>query len=413
MPRLQVPPVQNFSCHSCSHCCRHHVIELSAAEKKRLETLRPARAMPELQEAIVPYGDAFRLAHGENGACVFLRQDHRCAIHAEFGEQAKPLACRIFPYALHPVGNGLAVSLRFSCPSVAGNLGLPVSAQTRELSDLARLVVPDDAAKIPAPAILADVHPAWPDFERFVRHLVRFFRDEKQAIGLQVVTALRWIDLIEKAQFDQINGSDAEEILSGLAKAAENKAQEEANTLAEPTRLGRTQFRTLVYQYARKDTVADLNAGLLPRLKLLWEAIRFSRSGGVAPPLAPELGSVPKRAIEEIAGSERIGDELLRRYFRVKLEGLHFCGRGYYDLPFVEGFRHLALVLPATLFMARWAALTRGEKRVTLRDIAFALGRADHHHGYSPALGNTNARRRVRLLASRDDIARLCSWYSR
>ena len=46
----------------------------------------------------------YRLGHQADGACVFLDERGLCRIHAKFGEQAKPLACRIYPYAFHPAG---------------------------------------------------------------------------------------------------------------------------------------------------------------------------------------------------------------------------------------------------------------------------------------------------------------------
>ena len=70
--------------------------------------------------------------------------------------------------------------------------------------------------------------------------------------------------------------------------------------------------------------------------------------------------------------------------------------------------RHvLALLLPVILWLARW--LAAGEQRSSLSeaDVARAIAIADHRHGYSPLFGTPGFRWRVRLLAQRDDIARL------
>jgi lysine-N-methylase len=82
-------------------------------------------------------------------------------------------------------------------------------------------------------------------------------------------------------------------------------------------------------------------------------------------------------------------------------------------VPLVEGFHSLALLFPVILWLARW--LAAGEQRASLSaaDVARAIAIADHHHGYSPLLGTPGFRWRVRLLAQRDDIARLCWWCSR
>ncbi|RPI84673.1 MAG: hypothetical protein EHM42_07330, partial [Planctomycetaceae bacterium] len=33
---LQLPTLQNWSCHSCGGCCRQHEIEITAAERDRI-----------------------------------------------------------------------------------------------------------------------------------------------------------------------------------------------------------------------------------------------------------------------------------------------------------------------------------------------------------------------------------------
>ncbi len=93
------------------------------------------------QPLIVSHGRGrYRLAHQADGACVFLNEQGLCRIHAKFGEPAKPLACRVYPYAFHPVDRSLTVSLRFSCPSVVQNLGARVADQKGDLEQLAALV---------------------------------------------------------------------------------------------------------------------------------------------------------------------------------------------------------------------------------------------------------------------------------
>src|SRR4029079_14221554 len=63
------------------------------------------------------FSSAYRLNHRPDGACVFLGSDNRCRIHAKHGSAAKPLACRIYPYALSPAGDHWKLGLRFACRS--------------------------------------------------------------------------------------------------------------------------------------------------------------------------------------------------------------------------------------------------------------------------------------------------------
>jgi lysine-N-methylase len=174
------------------------------------------------------------------------------------------------------------------------------------------------------------------------------------------------------------------------------------------------QFRLLTAQYVRKDTAADVQAGWRRRWELFRAVTRFSRGTGLVPPLQKSFVPVPFADLEQPFGPlPPEADEILSRYFRVKLEGMHFCGLAYYNVPVVEGFQSLALVLPAVLWTARWLARGAGRTALETDDVATALAVVDHHHGYSPALGQRNARRRVRMLAQLDDIAKLVGWYTR
>jgi lysine-N-methylase len=184
--------------------------------------------------------------------------------------------------------------------------------------------------------------------------------------------------------------------------------------IEEPTPMGRVYFRTLVAQYARRDTVADLYAGFWGRWKLLRAILKFTSGKGDVPPLQTEFKSVPFATLENPFGPiEPDVDEILTRYFRVKIQGIHFCGSAFYNVPFTEGFHSLALMLPVTLWLARWLAAGAGRTRLTVDDVSKALTIADHHHGYSPAFGHPASRNRVRQLAQIGDISRLCWWYSR
>ena len=61
-------------------------------------------------------------------------------------------------------------------------------------------------------------------------------------------------------------------------------------------------------------------------------------------------------------------------------------------------------------FRLRQAKSAAGQERTNLTeaDVARAMSMVDYHYSYSPYLAW-----RVRLLAQRDDIARLCAWYGR
>ncbi len=138
---LELPTIQNWSCHNCGGCCRQHAIAITAEEHERIaaQNWTAEEGIPAGQPlfervGLFPWTKWYRLAHQPDGACVFLDERGLCRIHAKFGEQAKPLACRVYPYAFHPAGKKITVSLRFSCPSVAANRGTSLVAQQHDLA---------------------------------------------------------------------------------------------------------------------------------------------------------------------------------------------------------------------------------------------------------------------------------------
>ncbi|TXT29579.1 MAG: hypothetical protein FD138_2400 [Planctomycetota bacterium] len=173
---LTLPTIQNWSCHNCGGCCRQHAIEVTEEERQRIlsqgwaanDGTPTGDALFE-RHAGPPWAKHYRLAHQADGACVFLNEQGLCRIHAKFGEAAKPLACRIYPYAFHPAGKQVTVSLRFSCPSVVANRGRSMKQNADEIKQLARAVVPEGHERTPPPALSARERVDWPDLLRLRR----------------------------------------------------------------------------------------------------------------------------------------------------------------------------------------------------------------------------------------------------
>ena len=98
----------------------------------------------------------------------------------------------------------------------------------------------------------------------------------------------------------------------------------------------------------------------------------------------------------------------MTRYFRVKVQGLQFCGTAFFDRPMLDGFRNLALLYPCIVWLARWHALGAGRRVVDEEDVLRAVAIVDHQYGHTPYL-----KWRTNLLQQRNDIVRLCAWAAR
>ena len=416
---LELPTIQNWSCHNCGGCCRQHAIAVTPEERRRIEmqgwTADPAIGhRPLFVSSGPPWNRGCRLAHQSDGACVFLDEHGLCRIHAKFGEAAKPLACRVYPYAFHPAGRKITLSLRFSCPSVVHNQGRPVITQKPDLRELEELVVPAGAEKMRAPPVCPGQQLDWPDLLVIVQHLEAILALGDLPVAARLLRALAVVDLLGQSKFEKIRGPRLREFLEIITLATATEVPADLLTIHEAGPAGRVQFRLLAAQYARKDTFAECDAGWRRRWSLFRAAVQFAKGRGNVPPLQPGFVPVPFAALEQPFGPRSAeADEMLARYLRVKVQGLHFCGRAFYDVPLVEGFQSLALIFPVVLWIARWLAAGTGRTALAVEDVAQALAIADHHHGYSPAFGQASFRSRVCSLGKMGDIERLIAWYDR
>ncbi len=435
-PGVILPILQNWSCHNCGGCCREHQIVITAEEKRRIEkqnwtTDDGVSADRPLIEA---HGKDFRLSHQPDGGCVFLDEQGLCRIHAKFGEAAKPLACRVYPYAVHPSGNSVTVSLRFSCPSVVQNLGQPVAQQRQALEELVKSIVPATYKAPEAPPLRKGVPLGWPDVMRLLAFIERGLADEKVSFATRLLRVLSWIDLLEQCSPSAIGGDQLGSLLPLLHEASVRAQPNDKLPLVKPSRLGRTMFLQWVAQLLRHDTDATAKQGVAGRMRLLSDGVRFTMGLGRVPAVADPISvrvafsTLSKESIDnaptgvmptfsqleqEFGGRNAEFDEVLTRYYRVKLQGLHFCGRAFYDMPFIEGFRSLALMYPATMWVARMRAARDGREQISLADVQAALATIDHNFGYSPVLGMNSSQKRIQQLAKMEQITALCSWYSR
>lgn len=414
---LTLPVIQNWSCHNCGGCCRQHQIEITAEERQRILNQKwegsdwLAAGQPLLRETGAGRRRRYFLAHQPDGACAFLDEKGLCRIHAKFGEAAKPLACRIYPYAFHPAGKRITVSLRFSCPSVVANRGRPVALARDELNQMARLVVPEHADRLPPPRITDRQKLNWPDVMQVLGVLDRLIAPARRPFALRVHQMLQLVELLGSARLDQIQDDRLEEFLELIEQTV---LEEPLPAVAAPSPAAAVQFRLLAAQYARCDTAADVARGWKGRWELLSAALRFARGRGLIPKLQADFKDVPFDALESPFGAiPPEVDEILTRYLRVKLQGLHFCGAACFGLPLIEGWQAQLLILPVVCWIARWLAAGEGRSVWTTEDFSRALAVADHHHGFTPIFGTAAFRRRTRSLARSGEIIRLLQWYSR
>jgi lysine-N-methylase len=418
-PLVSLPVLQHWDCHASGTCCQEYVVSLTEEEYRRiaaqgwdpvkdLDGHRPFRRRGWLR----PHHS---LNHRPNGDCVFLSPEGRCRIHERHGYEAKPLACRLFPFVLVPVADHWRVSLRFACPSAAANKGRPLFDHTALLSNLAADVAqrenlpPQPTGDLRSPPPLVDDQRLdWADLLSLVDHLLSVLQDRRDTLEYRWRKCLVLADLLRQTRLDQLPASAREQTLSLVMATAAGQAPKDPHHIQAPSALGRVIFRLIAALCTRKDRGPNRGLGNRP-IALLRGVLRFARGVGPVPRfnrLLPE--GTFAQAEEPLGPLDDASQEVLERYYAIKVGALQFCGPSAFGLPFWEGLEALAVTLPLILWVLRLS-------RDVPRDQAAvrALTIIDDHFGFNPLLGSSRLRLGFRLLARRGELARLIAWYSR
>ncbi|QDV28326.1 Flagellin N-methylase [Planctopirus ephydatiae] len=421
---LELPLLQNWSCHNCGGCCKKHLIEITEAERQRIDSQGwNAAELPEGLPPYVPLGRTsegrYRLSQRADGACVFLTDEGLCQIHARFGEPAKPLPCRLYPYVFHPTGKGLVVGLRYSCPSVIRNAGRDLGSQQAELKQLAQETIADWPEEIPAPR-LSDRSPgAWPLVDVLIAALLDELQQRDVPLRLRLVRMAAWTELISTTNLTDLTVAQLRETIRVVRETVAQLLPDEQTVMVPPAdRLTLVGFTQLVAYYTREDTIVDQSKGWAGRWKLLQDILVFTFRKGRLPDLATDWKGIPIRDVEQaLPWNTPAAAELLTRYLVTKLQSRAFFGPAYYHEPVIEGFWSLLLTIPVTIWLARWHALARRYRAgpgstsepcvIQAVDLEAALARVDHNHGYSPALGMRSVKSRLRSFVRRDQLTSL------
>jgi Fe-S-cluster containining protein len=134
-----------FGCQGSGGCCQGYVFgPLAQADVERIEAIDIEERLPHLvgKKLLEVRGTGTgRVVHlaRDGDRCVLLRPDRRCSLHVEFGEDAKPGFCRLFPLALLPTIEGLKIYDRGECATfaVSSCSGAPLGEHFARLRHLA------------------------------------------------------------------------------------------------------------------------------------------------------------------------------------------------------------------------------------------------------------------------------------
>ena len=412
LPIKTLPIVENWECASCGRCCHGSLIWL---EQDDLEKLR-AQAWenhPEMVgvKTVIRHGwldRRSRLAQRMDGACVFLLADGRCRIHAEFGADAKPLVCRMFPLQLVPLEKHAVLTTRRACPTAAADQGPEVKqyrAQARDLAEAAGLL----AKPVRAPAVLRGHVSSWEKALVAMASLERLTLDARFPLVRRIVHALRFCSLLEECRLKRMDAGKLRELCEVL-ETSSLEVGEIFTQRTAPQSASAVLFRQIAAEYMRLHPTFVAQDSWRERWRLARGAIAMARGKGSLPRLHRGLPDTTFEALEQPLGHlEEVIQRPFLRFFEMQVASNQYaivCRPGW---SIVESFRALALAYPIGLVLLRWIATDRPATRTDSIDVVTML---DRGQGYAP-LRSAQHRARLTTLAKIGDLERIVAWYAR
>jgi lysine-N-methylase len=419
LPVRHLPVVQNWDCHVCGSCCKEYLVTVTDEERRRLEAQGWDKdaligGQPLFRKSGPWWARKYHLNSRDDGSCVFLSEQGRCRVHEKFGYATKPLPCRLFPFVLVPTGDHWRVGIRFACPSSAANKGRPVSAHEASLREFAALLarregLDDKPAALRPPRLQGRLRLDWPDLLRLVDTLSSILKNRKDHVERRLRKCLALAELCRQARLDHIKGQRLVELIRIFIASLENEVPADPSTLPQPNWVGRVLFRQSVALFTRKDHGPDSGLARGRRLALLVAALRFARGRGPVPRMHKKIPETTFDQIEAASTPQDAGvEEILERYYTIKIESLQFCGAANLGLSVWDGFEVLALTYPLLMWVTRAMRDVPPTEAVTR-----ALTIVDDHFGFNPVLGTLRQRIGFRLLGRTGQLPRLIAWYGR
>lgn len=420
-PLRHLPVVQNWDCHVTGTCCKEYLVTVTDEERKRIaaqgwDPETDLGGHEAFRRSGPVWARRYHLNHRADGSCVFLSDQGRCRIHERHGYETKPLPCRLFPFVLVPAGDHWRVGLRYACPSAAANKGRALPEHNAELAVFAAQLAqrenlqprPDGSLAAP-PRLDNGQRLGWPDLLLIVESLLSLLRNRRDSLERRWRKCLALSGQLRQIRFEQLQGAGLGDTLRLLETAVDGETPAIPHQLPAPSWVGRVLFRQAAALYTRKDHGPNRGMAGQGRIALFQAALRFARGTGPVPRMHRLIPEASFAQAEEPRGAlNNQAEEVLERYYAIKVGSLQFCGAASFGLPFWEGLDALALTLPVILWVSRLYRDIPREEAVTR-----ALTIVDDHFGFNRVLATLRQRLSFQILARRGELARLIAWYSR
>ncbi len=408
MPRTSE---QRYSCHSCAGCCRDFTVQLRTEDIARLNEQKWEQRLG--QSPIVEFRGRKWLRQRADGACVFLESDGRCRIHAEFGLEAKPLACQMFPFVLVPGEKGIQVGLSYACPSMINNRGADIASHTEDVRRMARLLPELHQGKTRPVMLTSRLAASREEEDAVARAFERLFGRVDLPMANRLDGAAWLTSMLRQAKLDNVRDSRLRDLLDLLVETFEEEIDAAGPQDPSPRRM--KVLRQIAFAHVEDVKIGSARGRGIGGLAIrqFWRHHAYGRGRGVVPPIAQTWPTDLRFDMADRAGPAtaeddvRAIDALLLRYLRSRILAGRAWGPGYYDLPIITGLEALWMMIAATGWLARLHAGAHGRTSLTMPDVEAALLRTDRAAGRAPWLGSRGEQLRLAWLAETGGIRSL------
>lgn len=412
---------QAWDCRSCTNCCRELVVHLTIEDRQRIDKQQWSDKLD-----IAPYvkhATGTVLNHVPGGGCVFLRDDGKCRIHAEFGMDAKPLACRIYPFTLEREGESLRAGIRFDCPTVTRNEGRPLPSHRRELEHNAGAIATEMPSEFRADsddvAFSLDLTIDRASLQRIIARLDRWISDARRSIHDRLRGLHSVISTLNHAKLERFDSKRLVELVDMLMEDLPTSLAESVDAPAPPTA---AQTKLLCQSafahsgYVRfEESRLGFWASLRFRMGQLKAARRMLQGTGPIPPLSCDTLSTSFEALEAVGPiapeyADQAAD-LVTRYLQSRITNHDGFGRAYYGWTVLAGLNAALLSVAVAGWFARRSAGAAGRPLLNLEDARRGFAVVGRAAGRAPELGAKSAKLRLTYLCQEDGLIRLLLRY--
>jgi Fe-S-cluster containining protein len=412
LPIKSLPIIERWQCAGCARCCRGSLIWLTDQDLAKLSEQgwerNPEYAGTKTVVREGWFGGRQRLAQRGDGSCVFLLPDGRCRIHADFGPDAKPLACRMFPLQLVPLERHALLTLRRACPTAAADQG----PEVREYQSLAEQLAKEGClpqTPVLAPTITRGGQRSWQNASLVAASLDRLVSNDTFPLVRRLAHALRFCALLDECHLKRLDSSQLGELCSVLEESCYDVG-ELFQQRVEPSGPAKVLFRQSAAEYVRLHPTFAARNTWRERWRMARFALAMARGKGNLPRYHPDLPQTTFDALERPLGHL---DEVIQRpwlqFFTTQVVSRQYAIASRPGWPLVESFRALVLAYPIALWLLRWLAADTTPHPSMAVDIVTML---DRGQGYAP-LTSAAHRSRVRTLTRLGQLDRLVAWFAR